>query len=85
MTVNDDVRQVLSQIVDESVIASVGDADLIFEQGVIDSLHLIELIDAFETRFGIQIAPEELSPENFGSVAAMARFIANKRGTNVLD
>jgi acyl carrier protein len=85
MTVNDDVRQVLSQIVDESVIASVGDTDLIFEQGVIDSLHLIELIDAFETRFGIQIAPEELSPENFGSVAAMARFIANKRGTNVLD
>ena len=78
-TANVEVRQLLSGIVDGEVIMTISDEDLVFQQGVIDSLHLIELIDAFETRFGIEIAPEELSPENFGSIGAMARYVSSKR------
>jgi acyl carrier protein len=42
----------------------------------------MELVDAFQGRFGIEVSGKDLSPENFGSIAGMAHFLTSKRGTN---
>jgi acyl carrier protein len=78
MTRNGDIRELLASLVGADLVEGVGDEDLIFEQGLIDSLYLIELIDLVERRFGIQVAGEELAPENFESIAAMTRYVTTK-------
>jgi acyl carrier protein len=76
-----EVRQVLASVATSEVVDSIDDDDLFFADRVIDSLHLIEIIDEFESRFGIAVEGSDLSPENFGSIAGMARFLRSRRGT----
>ena len=48
------------------------------EHGLIDSLGLVELITFVEKKFGIDIKDDELIPENFDSLAKIARFVECK-------
>jgi acyl carrier protein len=41
----------------------------------IDSVGIIQLLAALEDHFGVGIPPEEIRPENFGSVASLAAMI----------
>ncbi len=48
-------------------------------EGIIDSLGVLELIAFVEDAFAIEVADEEVLPENFGSVRGMARYIREKQ------
>ena len=50
----------------------------LLESGVIDSQGVLEIVPFLETTFGIQIADEELVPENFASIRCLASFVARK-------
>jgi acyl carrier protein len=75
-----EVRQLLASVAGSETVDSLGDDEKFFENRVIDSLHLVEIVDRFQSQFGIKVAGNELSPENFGSISAMARFLSEKRG-----
>jgi acyl carrier protein len=72
------VRAVLSEIVGSAVVDRISDDDRIFERRIVDSLHLVELIERLEERFGTEIDGADLTPENFESVAAMSRFFEGR-------
>jgi len=74
-----EVRQLLAEVAGNETADSIGDDDLFFEDRVIDSLHLVAIVDRFQTQFGIAVGGSELSPQNFGSIAAMASFLRSKR------
>lgn len=57
------------------------DDDLI-EAGVIDSTSVLELIEFLESHFGIEVADSETVPGNLGSISALTRFVASKRGVH---
>lgn len=46
--------------------------------GVIDSHGIVELVAFFEQRFGVTVADEDLTPENFASIASIARYLTSK-------
>jgi len=50
------------------------DEDLL-EQGVIDSLGLMKLIDFIEKNFKVNIADEKIVPENFQCLNCMVRLV----------
>lgn len=50
------------------------DEDLL-EQGIIDSLGIMKLVLFMEETFNIRIADEDIIPDNFQSLSAMARFV----------
>ena len=77
-----EIRQLLTSVTSSEVVDSIGEDDLFFAERVIDSLRLMEIIDEFEGRFGIEVDGKDLSPENFGSIAGMARFLRSRRGTS---
>jgi acyl carrier protein len=52
----------------------------LMEQGLLDSINLVRLIQYLETEFGISIADSEIGPAIFESPAAIAAFVAGKRG-----
>ncbi|GAC1445111.1 MAG: acyl carrier protein [Chloroflexota bacterium] len=53
------------------------DASLMGE-GVIDSTGILELVMFVEESFGIVVTDDEVVPENFDSISALARYITSK-------
>ncbi len=47
---------------------------------LIDSLGITELVGFLESKFGITVADEDLTPENFRSVDSIVAFVARKGG-----
>jgi acyl carrier protein len=74
-----EIRLLLASVVGREVADSLDEHELIFAQGVVDSLHLVQIIDGFQSDFGVAVAGHDLSPENFGSIGGMARYLQTKR------
>ena len=55
------------------------DSNLI-ESGLIDSVGMMELVVWCEEEFGVEVDTDDLVPENFASVNAIAEFIERARG-----
>jgi len=49
------------------------------DQGVIDSLAFVEIAAFLEKTFGITIAEEQITPENFGSIMKIVAFVQSMR------
>lgn len=47
---------------------------------LIDSLGITELVGFLESKFGVVVADEDLTPDNFRSVDSIAAFVARKGG-----
>lgn len=58
--------------------AAINDNDSFLEQGIIDSTGILEVIFFLEEEFGIEVADEEMVPENLDSVGNLARFVRSK-------
>lgn len=56
-----------------------GDDDRLLEKGVIDSMGVAELIAFVENEFGVFTTDDEVSEANFGSLSAIAGFVATKQ------
>ena len=47
--------------------------------GLIDSLAVLDLVEFLEAEFDIQLDPEDLTGDNFDTIAAMARLVRERR------
>ncbi|HTP66368.1 MAG TPA: acyl carrier protein [Geobacteraceae bacterium] len=56
------------------------DADLLIEEGIIDSYGIMTLINFLENKFSIEISGDELVPENFASLATISLLVNRKIG-----
>jgi acyl carrier protein len=54
------------------------DSSLLLEEGVLDSLGVLELVNFLQDQHGIPIEDEELVPENFASIDAISAFVDAK-------
>ena len=45
------------------------------EEGIVDSTGVLELVMFIEEAFGFEVEDEDVLPENFDSVAKIARFV----------
>jgi acyl carrier protein len=60
-------------------VAEIADDGSLLEAGAIDSVGVLELVALLEQRHGITISDEELVPEHFETIRAIATFVAEKR------
>ena len=51
----------------------------LLDNGIIDSTGVMELVAFLEGDFGLEIADEELVPENLDSVANLVGFVSRKQ------
>jgi acyl carrier protein len=52
--------------------------DNLFESGILDSMGIVALISYLEEKLKITIEPEEITEENFASIAAIDKLITAK-------
>ena len=66
-----------------------GDDDLLnvdtsfMANGIVDSLGVLGLVSFVEEEYGIEVADEEVVPENFDSVRNLAKYVYSKLSTPV--
>jgi acyl carrier protein len=53
------------------------------ENGIIDSMNVMELVMFLEEQLGVSIEDHEIVPENFDSVARLADFARRKQALTV--
>jgi acyl carrier protein len=54
------------------------DEDLL-DANLLDSAGVAELVAFLESQFGVEVADDELQPENFRTVNAIVAFVGRKR------
>ena len=55
--------------------------DSFLENGIVDSVNVLELVMFVEEKFKVRVDDSEIVPENFDSVAKLAAYIRGKNGT----
>lgn len=60
-----------------SGIPDLGDEDSLLDAQLIDSLGILELVQFLEETFAMEVTDDDLSPENFDSIGALARFVGS--------
>ena len=67
-----------NQLVREKTMINIGRRDDLIESGIIDSLGILKLLEFLESKFSINIADEELIPDNFESIESIESFLSQK-------
>ena len=50
------------------------------EEGIVDSVGVMELVAFVEEKFGLKVGDTDVTPDNFDSVSKLAAFIQRKTG-----
>jgi acyl carrier protein len=80
MSVTADVEQfILSELSQGRGITTIDPGDNLLARGIVDSHGVMELVAFLEERYGISVRDEDLTPENFESVARIDEFVARKQ------
>lgn len=58
----------------------VGLDDGLLAEGIIDSMGVMQLVSFVEETLGVAVDDEEIVPENFASLRALAQLVAAKQG-----
>lgn len=81
MSVSADIEQfILSELTQGRGITEIDPQENLLSKGIVDSHGVMELVGFLEERYGISVADEDLSPENFESVASIEAFVQRKNG-----
>lgn len=82
-TVEDRVRDFVLKQFPLARKSGVKPGDKWLETGLIDSLGILDLVHFLEGEFSIHVSDEELSPENFQSLAAVVSFVDAKQAASI--
>ena len=53
----------------------IGEGDSLLGRGIIDSLGVMEIVEFLGAQFGIVAQDEDMTEQNFGTLAGIARFV----------
>lgn len=51
----------------------------LLQEGIIDSIGIMELVTFVSQTYGVTIPPEEILPENFDSISRIASFVRRRQ------
>ena len=81
LAVKSDLRRFLAEnFIMGSPPAPIEDSDSFLEMHIMDSTGFLELVGFLEETYGIEIADEDMTPENLDSLDGVAEFVARKLG-----
>lgn len=52
----------------------------LIDSGALDSIGIFNLVSFLEKKFSINVEPQDLNESNFNSIAAIERFVKQRRG-----
>ena len=81
MEINETIKSfIATELLADQNHGPLADADPLIDSGIIDSFGIMALMGFLEEKFSIQIAGDELLPENFESITKISALVAQKTG-----
>lgn len=73
-------KEIKNYIVESSLSDDKGikDETLIFDDGLLDSMGLLFLIEFLKEKFDVEVEDDELNPKNFESINSIVNFVEGK-------
>lgn len=59
--------------------ANITETTRLIDDGILDSMFILQLVSFLEDQFLVQIAAEDIVPENFDSIVSIERLLLGKR------
>lgn len=79
MVSNEQIRQRLQELGLWPEGTEIGARESLFDNGIMDSLAMISVTSHLESHYRITIAEEDLLPENFDNLEAIAQYVTRRR------
>jgi len=79
MNINSTKETIRNFILESINIPDLNDDDNLFESGIVNSLFAVQLMTFLEKSFNIEVTMDDLSMDNFESIAATSSFIERKQ------
>jgi acyl carrier protein len=81
---HNDIKTTVRELIAENFhyrgdIEKLSESDSLLEAGLIDSMGVLELVTFLESTFSIQVADEEVVPENIDTISRVVAYIQRKR------
>jgi acyl carrier protein len=76
---HDEIRRYVLATSANGEVQSIGDGESLLSAGVIDSAAMVDLIAHLERTYGISVDEDDMTPENFDTIDAIAAYVAAKR------
>jgi acyl carrier protein len=77
------IEEIVRKHISENILFSqsypYADADSFVENGIIDSMNVMELVVFLEDTMGVQVEDHEINPDNFDSVSCLAAYVRRKK------
>ena len=58
------------------------DDDSFLEEGIVDSIGVLELVAFVDETFGVEVEDHEVTPDNFDSVNKLTAYVQSKQSSN---
>jgi len=83
MTARSDIANEIREFIQEKFPASryksFHNDDSMLENGIIDSMGILEIVVFIEKNFGISVSDDELTPRNFDSIESLSNYLMVKK------
>ncbi len=76
--IKDKLRDYIQESAKYTGVTGITDDSSLIEAGVIDSLQLVRVVSFIEDTFGVNVADEEILPQNFESINGMELLVMAK-------
>lgn len=81
MDIEERVRKFITSNFYVAEASSLMDDTSLLDKGIVDSTGVLEVIAFLEDEFHVQVADEEMLPDNLDSIGRISAFIKRKTGT----
>lgn len=73
------LNQELATFIEKNLIADgrtrIDDATALIDEGIVDSMGLMQIVTFIESRTGLRISDDDVTPDNFETVAAIGQLV----------
>jgi acyl carrier protein len=82
-TTSDDVLKRIRSYINENFLymrpdLELNDDDALLKKGIVDSMGVGEILEFLSHEFGVTVDDDDITEENLGSVAAIARYVSGE-------
>jgi len=77
--VTESIRQFIIGTFPSARRRTLGDNDPLLENGIVDSMGVLDIVSFLEAEFGVIASDDELIPENFRTIQSIAGYVEKKQ------
>ncbi|MGN0252695.1 MAG: acyl carrier protein [Lachnospiraceae bacterium] len=73
-----EIKSFIKDVIEESTGSSVEYDTMLFDEEILDSMSILYLIGELESKFDVELPPDEVVQTNYETVDKIAEYVASK-------